>query len=63
MTDGLAEEVRCIGLGFSEDGLEVGLRIGGADFGELFLLELHLVEEAGLWVVAVCHFGEDGIDG
>ena len=66
MNDGgweLAEEIWRLGLSFSEDGLEVGLRIGGADFGELFLLEVHLVEKAGLGVVSVGDFGEDWVDG
>ncbi len=60
---GLAEEVGGLGLGFGEDGLEVGAGMGGLDFGEFLLLELHLVEEAGLGVVAVGDFGEDGVDG
>ena len=63
MTDGLTEEVRCIGLGFGEDSLEVGAGVCGLHLGELLLLEVHLVEEAGLRVVAVGDLGEDGIDG
>lgn len=66
MNDGgweLAEEIWRLGLSFSEDRLEVGLGMGGLHFGELLLLEAHLVEEAGLRVVAVGDLGEDGIDG
>jgi hypothetical protein len=46
----LAEQVRGLGLGFGEDGLEVGLRVGGVDLGELLLLEGHFTDGSGFGV-------------